>query len=351
MSILVIGDLHYKQSNTNQSEIAENDIMNIINNNEILFVVILGDTLDTHERIYVDCYMRACRFFKRIMDTGVHLFVLIGNHDRPNNKVFLTDEHPFGLYKMIPGITIVDTCHVFEFDPRKYGIDIYEEGKIMKFCFVPYVPDDRYLEALSVCNIVPEDMTMFFSHNEFDGCNLSKITKKKCDAWPKNFPMNISGHLHNEEQVQNNLLYIGTPYQHEYNDSPDKGVFLIDVKSGSFALDKIVLNVPSKITLKIHWTELETIILDHRYDIKLEITGPSKEVKKLMKRNDMLIKFASVQKRYIEEHKQVKDMPEILHDFQFYELMILSLQNRPDLLNIFNHNFPDFAPNLSVMNF
>ena len=347
MSILIIGDLHYKQNNARHTEIAERDMLEIIKTNDIAFVVILGDTLDTHERIHVDCYMRACRFFNRIIQTGKHLFVLIGNHDRPNNRVFLTDEHPFNLYKMIPGITIIDTCYTHEVDPSIYGINtpLDESGSPtkMRFCFVPYVPDGMYMKALEVCNIQPKTMNLFFSHSEFDGCKINRLTKKKCDKWPDDFPMNISGHIHNEEMVQPNLFYTGTPYQHDFTDDPDKGVYLMDLKSGLFGLEKIRLSVPAKLVMKVHYTQLDYVQLDPRYDIRLEIIGPIDQVKILMNRYDMLVKFAHVSKRFKDETKVIKDMPVITNNnlLQFYEKMLLGLRDNKKLLDSFRTLFPN----------
>uniref|UniRef100_A0A6C0BCE5 Calcineurin-like phosphoesterase domain-containing protein n=1 Tax=viral metagenome TaxID=1070528 RepID=A0A6C0BCE5_9ZZZZ len=352
MSILIIGDPHYKQSNSRHTDIMERDILEIIKNNEIAFIVILGDTLDTHERIYVDCFMRVSKFLDKLIKTEKHVFLLIGNHDRPNNRVFLTDEHPFNLYKHVKGITVVDTCVVHELNSNIYcnnselsATSDYNEDKEstkkLRFCFVPYVPDGMYMKALEVCGIDPQNISVFFSHSEFDGCKINKLTKKKCDKWPLNFPMNISGHIHNEELVQNNLFYTGTPFQHDFNDDPDKGVYLMDLKSGKFELDKVRLNVPSKIVMKVHFTQLETIQLDPRFDIRLEIIGPIEQVKTLMNRHDMLAKFAHVSKKYKDETKQSKNMPVITNNFQFYEKMLRGLENNEKLLNAFRGLFPN----------
>lgn len=347
MSVLIIGDLHYQPSNVQQTEIVERDIYNIISTNNIAFVIILGDVLHTHERVYTDCFNRVCKFFDRILEMGKEVFVIIGNHDRPNNRVFLTDEHPFNLYKRIPGIKIVDTCYVHEFDPTIYGRDpeLNEDGtqKKMRFCFVPYVPDGMYLKALEVCNINPLEMTAFFSHSEFDGCKLSKLTKKKCDKWPLEYPLNISGHLHNEEVVQPNLFYTGTPFQHDFSDSPDKGVYLMDLKSKTLELEKIRLNVPSKIVVKIHYSQLSTFQLDPRYETRLEIIGPIHQVKKLMESHDMIAKFGHVSKKYKEETKEKKTIINPINNTkQFHEILLIGLQDRPKLLDAFRHIFPNF---------
>lgn len=295
MSILIVGDLHFKPSNERQTLIIQNDIMNIISTRKIEFVVLLGDTLDSHEKINMECYNRACDLFDMIISTGVHLFVLIGNHDRTNNKVYMTNRHPFRGYNNQKGITIVDKCYVHTHNLENVGL--------LKFCFVPFIPDGMYMQALADCNINVEEISMFFSHSEFEGCKINKLSKSKCDKWPDDYPLNVSGHIHDEETVQHNLIYTGTPFQHTYADTPDKGLFLMDLTTGLFSLEKIKTSVPKKVIWKIHYTQLENISLDPSLDIRLDIYGPTSYVKELMKRPDMVSKFNSVIKRYKDETK------------------------------------------------
>ena len=68
MSILIVGDLHIKVSNVKQTTIAQNDIMRILTSGErrIAFVTILGDTLDNHEKIDMECLCRAADLFELI---------------------------------------------------------------------------------------------------------------------------------------------------------------------------------------------------------------------------------------------------------------------------------------------
>lgn len=297
MSILIVGDLHFKPGNVRQTTIIQHDIMQILSTREILMVILLGDTLDSHEKINMECYNRACDLFEIIMSTGVPLFVLIGNHDRANNKVYMTNRHPFRGYCNVPGIKIIDRCYIHEFTVTQLDGNIAN----LKFCFVPFVPDGMYLQALSDCNINVSDMSIFFSHSEFQGCKINKISKNKCDIWPSEYPLNISGHIHDEEIVQENLIYVGTPFQHTYADSIDKGLFLMDLKTGEFKLEKIKTRVPPKVTWQIHYTQLQQLTLNPNLDIKLEIFGPTSHVKELMKRPDMVAKYDSVVKRYKDE--------------------------------------------------
>ena len=300
MSILIVGDLHIKVSNVKQTTIAQNDIMRILTSGErrIAFVTILGDTLDNHEKIDMECLCRAADLFELIMSTGIPLFVLIGNHDKKNNKDYMSNRHPFRGFNGRAGIVIVERCFIYDLPMKSLGVD---SNSIMKFCFVPFIPDGRYMEALKDCKVNPSEITMFFSHSEFKGCNINKLSKSNCDEWPLDFPLNISGHIHEEEIVQENLIYVGTPFQHNYSDSPDKGIFLMNLTTGDYKLEKQKLNIPIKIIVKIHYTQLQSVTPDPNYDIRMEIHGPTHYVRDLMNRPDLSSKFSGLSKKYIDE--------------------------------------------------
>lgn len=339
MSILIVGDLHFKPGNVRQTTIIQQDIMEIINKQEILMVILLGDTLDNHEKINMECYNRACDMFDMIISTGIPLFVIIGNHDRANNKVYMTNRHPFRGYCNISGIKIVDKCYLHQFTVTQ------NDGNIanLKFCFVPFVPDGMYLQALSDCNINPNEVSIFFSHSEFHGCKINKLSKSKCDIWPVEYPLNISGHIHDEEVVQDNLIYVGTPFQHTYSDSIDKGLFIMNLRNGEYKLEKLKTNVPRKVTWQVHYTQLQNITLNPDLDIKLEIFGPTQCVKELMKRPDMIEKFGSVVKRYKDE--TVKDSSKDLitvpaSDNQQFSQIFLNEISKDETMNfIYSHLF------------
>lgn len=367
MSILIIGDIHIKTNNERQTNILMLDIIEIIHNNNIAFVVILGDTLDNHGKIDMECLCRAGDLFEMIISTGKHLFVLIGNHDRKNNKDFMTNRHPFRGWSKHPGITIIERTHVFDFpvenlfkDENDISSSNINAGN-MKFCFVPYVPNDMYMDALKNANVTIEEITMFFSHQEFDGCKINKLSNAKCDVWNPEWPLNISGHIHDYEIVQGNLIYLGTPYQQTYADSPDKGVWLLDLKSaftkcidengnsvisqtGEFKLSKKDLRIPQKVIWKVHYNDLQNIVLDEKLDIRLDIYGPTALVREIMNRPDMKAKFANIVKKYKEETKDDKKRSGVISrskgDFHFLNAYLTKLTTDPRMLGVHMSLFP-----------
>ena len=270
MSVLLIGDPHFKKNNQRDTDILMSDIMAIIEQRDISFVVILGDVMDNHANVDIPVFRRVHQLIAQI-SSFKPLFILIGNHDRINNKDFMTDIHAFNAYKMWPNVVIVDVPTITEWNDKK-------------ICLVPFVPDGRYMEALEYYDIDPMNFDLFFSHQEFNGCLTNKQTGSKCDSWQSDFPLNISGHIHENEIVSHNLIYIGTPFQQNFGESTNKALYLLSDDDG-FSLEPISINVPVKVTRTINYTEIDTIKISETERLKLTIIGPIAEVRQLVANN------------------------------------------------------------------
>ena len=212
--ICVIGDCHFKHDNKLETDMMHSQIINILKNDNFDFVVILGDTLHKHEKIDMFPLDRAIKFLKDIKNVSNKLYLLIGNHDRPNNNDFLTDKHPFNSLKEWDKTKIVDEV-------------VVEDG----FCFVPYVPVGRFMEAIK--DVELSNIRCVFSHQEYSGCKINNLIKSDADKWEEYYPLNISGHIHDFEIVQKNLIYIGTPFQHSFSDSSDKSISIFSFSPSS----------------------------------------------------------------------------------------------------------------------
>jgi DNA repair exonuclease SbcCD nuclease subunit len=279
MKIYVIGDPHFKSKNALETNEMVTKIYTSIIEEKPDFIVVLGDVLDTHETIHVGPLCRATDFLFQLSKMSKHLFVLVGNHDRPNNSVFLTQESPFNACKSWEKTNIVDKVLEKEF-----------EGK--KFLFVPYVPTGRLAEALATENITSENINKFdivFAHQEFKGCNMGMITSNEGDPWDEKFPLCISGHIHDYQVLQPNLIYPGTPIQHGFGDSANKAVMILesdkieDLNPVKYSYRRINLNLPKKLTVHITSEELVDYVLPENSFVKLIVTGESDKVREVMK--------------------------------------------------------------------
>ena len=325
---LVIGDPHFQINNIKQTDILHEDILKIIGSKKPDFLVILGDLLHKHEKIDAYTFIRLQRFLMDIHKTGIEIFILVGNHDRPHNKVYMTDEHPFNSFKLWSNTHVIDKCQIFK-------------RKDIKFICIPYVPNGMCLQALSDCNILEEEIkssNLVFCHSEFSGCKINKISGTKCDTWPSNYPFNIAGHIHDYEKIGDNLLYVGTPFQQTFSERNDKGVHLISFdEEKNIVIDKIILSIPSKIYLTIDYKELYSIVIPEG-EVKIKIVGPILEVKKLLMTEELSHKFSNVKIVYTDT-SLIKEIPKNKNMLSFSERLHCEIKKDNELYEIFSSSF------------
>jgi len=351
--ILIIGDNHFMRSNSLETDEMTLKILDIARNNKFDFAVLLGDILDTHETIHIGPFCRAINFMENLSKLVPHMFVIVGNHDRPNNTVYLTDEHPFSACKSWKNTTIVDK--VIEWN---------------NYLFVPYVQVGRFHEALETLRTEgsEDDSSIFlekikkyniiFAHQEFKGCSMGAIKSEHGDEYPQDYPLCISGHIHTYEELQPNLIYPGTPIQHSYGDSPDKALIDLTFNFGdptakSFSYNRIKLGLPKKLVVHINAEELLDYKIPDNSFIKLVVSGQNDKVREIMKLDKVKELLASQRvKLSIQDVKKSKineelaDNPELLSDvinskfipFQTRLVKVLGCES-PEIQSLFTKIF------------
>lgn len=287
MSILLIGDPHYKKSNKDETEEMERAILEYLDGDvELEKIIVLGDILDTHEKINLFAMKRAVDFLLSLSEYAP-VYVIIGNHDRPSNDIFLTEEH--SLY------------------PLKWsGDNIFIIDKVLiekDLIFVPYVEPGRFMEALETRGIGEMDLRSkkyryIFAHQEFLGAQMGGFISQMGDKWSQDYPPVISGHIH-DYQVLGNVTYIGTPYQTGYGDNPNKGIYLLD-EDGE--LEKIELNITPKIIVHLKIEEVLEYDFPDDKKVKLVIEGDAVEIRKAINSSEYRRKLKGI--KYT-----IKDIP------------------------------------------
>lgn len=218
MKCLIIGDPHYKKDNREITELMEKAIDRVLIKNKVDFIVVLGDILDQYGQYNVYARTHCVKWLTHLSQCA-ETWVLIGNHDRPNNSDFLSDFHPF------PNMDNENLHFVHKVVKTK------KEDKTL--IFVPYVKEGRFFEALSTVEI-DEKIDCIFAHQEFKGCDLREgIISDHGDDIDKikfEYEIIISGHIH-KKQILNagKIVYPGTPYFAYANEPGDqKGVMIYD---------------------------------------------------------------------------------------------------------------------------
>jgi len=268
VTCLTIGDPHFKINNSRDTERMEQALLAVVTQHRPTFIVVMGDVLDRFEAIHVSPLTRATKFLYQL-SLHARLFLLIGNHDRPNNSVFLTEQHPFNALKHWPNCTVVDTTTAMTI-----------RGRL--FVFVPYVYPGRLFEALERTPEWPK-ADAIFAHQELRGARLGVQTSAVGDVWAPDYPLIISGHIHDYHELQPNAVYVGTPLQHGYGDSADKTVslFTFPGPEDKVALEHrcLSLGLPRKRIMHMTAAELMQLSLDDGEGLKIIVTGNEAEIR------------------------------------------------------------------------
>lgn len=295
--ILLIGDPHFKVSNCLETQQLFESVKKYLDNNkDIDFIVVLGDILDTHEKVHVQPLCRSICFIK-MLASYCKTYILIGNHDRINNNVFMTEEHPFtSLKNYSENLIIVDKT--------------YKEND---FYFVPYVPNGRFLEALGD-NF--ENSRAIFAHQEFRGCKMGAIISETGDIWDDKNPPVFSGHIHDFQRVQSNIIYTGTPFQHSFGDDENKGIFLLKMENNDFELEKIELDIIKKRLISMDIIDFEKYEIPKKCILKINFYGDPHLIKKLLDKKSIKEKIKKNNIRYKIASKNIKRIVNKEYSFQ-----------------------------------
>lgn len=266
LKVLVIGDPHFREDNVIESNKLTDEIIKLIEEKNPTFVVCLGDMMHNHKTCNMIAYNNTYNFINEIQSRK-KLFILIGNHDRPNNSKYDNDEHFFQPYKYCENIKIVDEPYC----------EIIDEHK---FTFMPYYPKGKFNDKLNELDW--KSSTIIFTHQEFKGVKFSANKSKDGDVWLEENPLIINGHIHDYDVVQPNLKNIGTPYQHGYGDTCDKTVSLFHINE-TIEEERINLGFIKKELIYIKSSELDKFKPNPLSKTKLIIVGDEVEIKMVQK--------------------------------------------------------------------
>jgi len=270
LKVIVIGDQHFKIDNIEEVDIFISRITNLIQEKQPDFVVLLGDLLDTHERIHSIPLNRAYRFIDNIRKIS-KTYVLVGNHDMSDNQQFMTENHWLNALKEWTNVIVVDRI-------------ISEEIKDMKFIFCPYVYVGRFQEALNLLDTDWKDAKCIFAHQEFYGCKMGAFNSIDGDRWDIENPQVISGHIHLNHKPQENIYYPGSSLSVAFGESAKNIVPEVIFEEDIIEINEIDLNMPKKKIIYIDSEKADDIIIPESEDkIKLSISGEYEDFKTFKK--------------------------------------------------------------------
>lgn len=257
---LIIGDLHYQIKNRRDTDLLESEIIRCVKKIRPHIIVFLGDTLDEFDYAHSNPVTRISNFLNslsvlfmnqliednRYKEGFKNIIILIGNHDIPNNKSFLTKEHHFNFLKTSIMIDIIDY-------PKKIQIDNNY------YTFTPYVPSGRFKEALNLIDGWRESLVVF-GHQEIKGCMMKYIKSECDDVWDENILL-ILGHIHGAQEVGNYVKYPGTPYQTNFGEDKNKSLLVCSIKDKTVKMYKESIKFIPKETIVIKYNDINNFDL------------------------------------------------------------------------------------------
>ena len=277
-TVLFIGDVHIKFSNLKDLDKLEDKMLQM---KDISFIVVAGDILDTHEKIHSQLMNRAYKLIKNLR-TVAPVYVLVGNHDYINNQQFLTDNH------WMNGMKEWDRVHVIDYPLRLEGTS----GQA--FALVPYVPPGRFVEALDK---IPDwrDTACVFAHQEVKNCKMGCIRSMDGDVWGAEWPMLVSGHIHERQNVGDNVLYPGSVLNHAFG-SDNQGISKLTFTDRVMSEERVDIGLEKKSIIYEDVTKVEDIPKDKLVvQNKLCLSGEPKDIKAFKKTKE----YTNLKKRGI----------------------------------------------------
>ena len=332
MSILCVGDVHIQVSNLRIIEQLTSKLLSMIDTHNPDIVVLMGDILHSHERLHTTCFNYATHLISSLCKKK-KTYILVGNHDYINNSQFLTTNHWMNCFKTYDNCIIVDKVH---------KIRIGEKEIVL----CPYVPDGRFTEALDTIDDWKE-CDYILAHQLLDGAKMGAIVAEGVEKWNDEYPMLISGHIHDKQTISKNIYYTGSCAQHAFGESLDKTVLLLNLCNDEYK--EIDLQLPKKKILYIEYLDIDGLdidSLDEEIQYKISIDGEytdfisfkkSTKYKKLISRGVKVVfkqKKKTIEKNKDKITKNIKDN----NGMSFSDILLSLVSEDRDLLDILQKN-------------
>jgi DNA repair exonuclease SbcCD nuclease subunit len=271
MRVIAIGDPHFRVENILEVETFMDKMAKLAKTEKPDMIVVLGDLLHTHEKIFTIALNKAYDFIKTMRDIAP-TYVLVGNHDYIQNSQFLTENHWMNAMKDWDNVIVVDSV-----------ISVEKQG--LKFVLLPYVPNGRFQEALNTIDDEWKNADCIFAHQEFSGCKMGAIISVEGDIWPEEYPCIVSGHIHSRQTPQPNIYYTGSAMQHAFGESDKNTIPIFDfTPEKPYNLREIDLELPRKRIVYMDMDNIDDFAPKETEDqVKITLTGNYDEFKTFKK--------------------------------------------------------------------
>jgi DNA repair protein SbcD/Mre11 len=257
----VITDTHLSDKNIDLVKDVFKQFFEYCKNNGIDKIFHAGDWFTSRTGQSIDCLM-ATREILEMMhrDYQLEMWAIAGNHDKANQN---SSESFLSLFEGIPGFRLVTLMG---------GVPLLK-GKL-NVSLIPFFTKEIYEEKLAEINTYlfedlegfnPDQKHILITHSAINGVKNndgSEVQSGTAKSTFKNFHSVLVGHYHNRSKIGTNIHYIGSAYQANYGEDPNKGWVTIS-EDGS---------------LEYHTSKFPEYIT---YNVPVHIAGSSLTIKKI----------------------------------------------------------------------
>jgi DNA repair exonuclease SbcCD nuclease subunit len=150
------------------------------------------------------------------------------------------------------------------------------------FVFVPYTFPGKLQTALDIIDPKWKSARSIFCHQEFFGCNMGAIQSTEGDQWSNEFPLVISGHIHDKQRIGENIFYPGSSIQHAFGESGDKTITMCYFTE-TIRVESIDLDMPQKKIVYLSVVDAYSFQPTEKDRVRLTLNGTFEEFKAFKK--------------------------------------------------------------------
>ena len=111
---------------------------------------------------------------------------------------------------------------------------------------------------------------------------MGAIVSQCGDKWPLENNLLVSGHVHDYDRLQPNMIYTGTPVQHSFGDSSEKTVSFFTF-TDEWTEERIDLGMMKKVTVYLTPEQVVNYQVPKDKIVKLVVKGEESEIKTVAK--------------------------------------------------------------------
>lgn len=218
------------------------DIKKYAIKNGIKNILFCGDLFEAKSKIDIDVYVRVFNEFKLFKEAGLNIYGIVGNHD-----MYLRDGD-INLHSLRPFSSVIEILN-------RSGVCIPNGKRKVMVYGLSFT--DNLKNLIQYVNNIPNDnqYKILLLHCDIDGAKVGpndyrlKGSIKKDSFDYKKFKWVFLGHFHNYQCITKNMLYVGSPLQHNMGDRGfERGFLVLDVENN--ITNRVITNSPTFIKVK-----------------------------------------------------------------------------------------------------